>query len=63
LFWRLTSPRPRPLTKLELTLAEFRGGAAQLVHRDRDLVHTDLRINRCDLLEAIHAMQEMYGAR
>jgi hypothetical protein len=53
----------RPLTKLELTLAEFRGGAAQLVHRDRDLAHTDLRINRRDLLEAIHAMQEMYGAR
>jgi hypothetical protein len=49
----------RPLTKLELALAEFRGGAAQLVHRDRDLTHTDLRISQCDLLEAIHAMQDV----
>ena len=50
---------PRPLTKLELALAEFCGGATQLVHRDRDLVHTDLRVSQHDLLEAIHMLQDV----
>jgi hypothetical protein len=50
----------RPLTKLELTLAEFRDGGAALVHRDRDLRHADLRIRRCDLLEAMHTLQALY---
>jgi hypothetical protein len=53
----------RPLTTLELALAEFTGGATQLVHRDRDLIHSDLRINRGDLLYAIHAMQDLYRPR
>jgi hypothetical protein len=50
----------RPLTKLELTLADFRGGGSALVHRDRDLTHSDLRIHRGDLLDAIHALQDIY---
>jgi hypothetical protein len=50
----------RPLTKLELALAEFRDGGATLVHRDRELRHADLRIHRCDLLEAMHALQDVY---
>ena len=54
---------PRPLSKLELALAEFSGGATQLVHRDRPLIHSDLRINRVDLLDAIHAMQDLYRPR
>jgi hypothetical protein len=55
-----TGASMRPLTKLELALAEFRGGGAKLVRRDRDLTHSGLRINRCDLLEAIHALQDIY---
>jgi hypothetical protein len=50
----------RPLTKLELALSEFAGGGSMLVHRDRDLVHADLRIQRRDLLDALHALQDVY---
>jgi len=50
----------RPLTKLELVLSEFAGGGSMLVHRDRDLVHADLRIQRGDLLDALHVLQNMY---
>jgi hypothetical protein len=46
----------RRLSKLELMLCEIRGGGARLVHRD--LTCTDLRVSRCDLLEAIHALQD-----
>jgi hypothetical protein len=50
----------RPLTKIELALADFCGGGATLVHRDRDRTHTDLRVEPRDLLEAIHVLQELH---
>jgi len=52
---------PRRLTKLELLLARFSGGATLLAHRDRDLTHTDLRIKSSDLLEAMHILQDIHA--
>jgi hypothetical protein len=51
---------PRVLTRVELMLARFVGGGARLVHRDRALVHGDLRIRRLDLAEAIERLRHAH---
>jgi len=47
---------PRVVTRIELMLARFEGGGARLVHRDRALVHSDLRIRRIDLADALERL-------
>jgi hypothetical protein len=51
---------PRIVTRTELMLARFEGGGARLVHRDRMLVHRDLRIRRIDLTEAIERLHHAH---
>jgi len=51
---------PRVVTRIELMLARFEGGGARLVHRDRTLVHQDLRIRRIDLAEAIERLKQAH---
>jgi hypothetical protein len=51
---------PRIVTRTELMLARFEGGGARLVHRDRTLVHGDLRIRRIDLAEAIERLHHAH---
>jgi hypothetical protein len=41
-------------------LARFEGGGARLVHRDRTLAHSDLRIRRLDLAEAIERLRHAH---
>ena len=51
---------PRVVTRVELMLARFEGGGDRLVHRDRSLVHGDLRIRRIDLAEAIERLRRLH---
>jgi hypothetical protein len=51
---------PRIVTRTELMLARFEGGGTRLVHRDRTLVHCDLRIRRIDLAEAIERLHHAH---
>jgi hypothetical protein len=51
---------PRVVTRVELMLARFEGGGDRLVHRDRSLVHGDLRIRRIDLSDAIERLRRLH---
>lgn len=51
---------PRVVTRIELMLARFEGGGARLVHRDRALVHSDLRVRRIDLADAIERLHHAH---